>query len=240
VTLAQANARRYYFRMKTLTLLLLAGSLGSVCAADGTLDVNARLKAPEDKVERLAGQAPPRYAAVDRDRLGNAILAHGREKLEAHKQSEKLTPVQAAQIEKYEKLNLQLLRLDDNLMRQLVRLPPLVVPPLAPPTNDAGKEREELARRVAEAKVPVATIVDRRSHITARYNTGDFLERLIADYVKGRFDHVVNAEPRHNSGGRTIFFRTTVAATDITDELLQFFREREQTEPTPSPAGQAK
>jgi hypothetical protein len=243
--------------MRTLTLLLLAGLLRSAGTAAETPDVNARLKALEDKVARLAGQTPPRWATVDRDRLRNAIHALGREKLEAHKQAEKLTPEQVAQIEKYEELNQQLLRLP---LRQYsppgrsALLPPLppanltggqpaqalaVVSAPAKAESDADKEREELARRVAEAKAPVATIVDRRSQITARYYAGEFLTSLVADHVRGRFDLVVEVDSRYSSD-RTILYRASVNAPDITDELLQFLREREQIKPTPSPAERVK
>ncbi len=243
--------------MKPLTLLLLAGSLGSACAADGTLDVNARLKALEEKVARLAGQTPPRWATVDRDRLRTAIYALGREKLEAHKHSEKLTPEQAAQIEKYEELNLQLLRLPPrhlSLPARTASLPPVppanltagqaaqlaaAVPPPTKARTEADPEREELARRVAEAKAPVAAFIDRRAQISLHYNASDLLERLVADYVKGRFDLVVNADSRYSSD-RTILYRASVNAPDITDEMLLFLREREQAKPAPSPAGRGK
>ncbi len=243
--------------MKSLPLFLLATSLMSAAAAEGNSDINARLKALEDQVARLAGQAPPRWATVDRDRLRTAIYALGREKLEAHKQTEKLTPEQAAEIEKYEQLNQQLLRLPLRQFSLPVRsavLPPLppanltggqaprlaaAVPPPTKAANEADAEREELALRVAEAKAPVAAIIDRRSQISMRYNTSDFLEKLVADYVKGRFDLVVNVDSRY-SGDRTILYRASVNAPDITDELMLLLREREQTKPAPSPAGRAK
>ena len=244
--------------MKALLLVLLAALLCSARAADGNLDVNARLKALEDKVARLAEQTPPRWATVDRDRLRNAIHALGREKLETHKQAEKLTPEQVMQVEKYEELNQQLLRLPLRQYSSPVRaalLPPMppanltggqapqlvsaIPPPPGKAANEADKEREELARRVAEAKAPVATIVDRRSQITARYYAGEFLTNLIADHVKGRFDLVVDADSRYSSD-RTILYRAAVNAPDITDELLQFLRERERIKPTPSPAERVK
>jgi hypothetical protein len=110
--------------MKALPLFLLAALLGSARAADGNLDINARLKALEDKVARLAGQTPPRWATADHDRLRSAIYALGREKLEAHKQTEKLTPEQAAQVERYEQLNRQLLHLPPRQFSLPVRQPP--------------------------------------------------------------------------------------------------------------------
>ena len=170
--------------MKTLPFFLLAASMMSVCAAEGNSDVNARLKALEDKVSRLAGQAPPRWATVDHDRLRKAIYALGREKLEAHKRAEKLTPEQAAQVEKYELLNQQLLRMppfaptSPPRSSALVPLPPtdltggqppkpaVVVPPPAPASHGPEKDREQLVQRVTDAKAPIAAIVDRRNQIS--------------------------------------------------------------------------
>lgn len=243
--------------MKALPLFLLAALLGSARAADGNLDINARLKALEDKVARLAGQTPPRWATADHDRLRSAIYALGREKLEAHKQTEKLTPEQAAQVERYEQLNRQLLHLPPRQFSLPVRaasLPPLppanltggqtpqlvaaVPPPPGKAANEADREREELARRVAEAKAPIAAIIERRNQISTRYNTSGFLENLVADFVKGRFDLVVNAGA--HAPERTILYRASVNAPDLTDELLQFLRERELPKSVPDPGERAK
>lgn len=243
--------------MKALPLFLLAISLVSARAAEGNPDVNARLKALEEKVARLSGQAPPRWATVDHDRLRKAIYALGREKLEAHKQAEKLTPEQAAQVENYELLNQQLLRMPPFAptfpprSSALVPLPPTnltggqppkpapVVPPPAPASSGPDKDRDQLVQRVAEAKAPIAAIVERRNQINTHYILGGFLEKLVADYAKSRFDLVVNAESRYSSE-RTILYRASVSAPDITDELLNLLRERERDKPPAEATAPAK
>lgn len=93
--------------------------------------------------------------------------------------------------------------------------------------TEEEKAHEALTRRVAEAKAPVAAIVDRRNELTARYHSTQFLDQLIADYAKGRYDLVVDGS-NESSFSRPILYRTAGEVTDITEGILQFLREREK------------
>lgn len=105
--------------------------------------------------------------------------------------------------------------------------PPAPVVPPGPTAEE--KEYEALVKRVAEAKAPVAKVVDRRAEITAKYHAAKFLEQVVADYVKQKeqFDVVVDASNDYSSS-RSVLYRSTAEVPDITEGILQFFHEREK------------
>lgn len=106
---------------------------------------------------------------------------------------------------------------------------PPTPPPVPPAPSAEAKDYEALVKRVAEAKAPVAKVVERRAEITAKYHSTKFLEQLVADYVKQKehYDVVVDAS-NESSFSRPILYRTSAEVPDITAGILQFFREREK------------
>ena len=111
-------------------------------------------------------------------------------------------------------------------VRPVQRIPASVLQMTASPTPEDDKAREALTRRVAEAKAPVAAIVERRNELTARYHSAQFLDQLIADYAKGRYDLVVDGS-NESPFSRPILYRSAGEVTDITEGILQFLRDRE-------------
>ncbi len=108
--------------------------------------------------------------------------------------------------------------------------PPAPPTPVVPPGPTAEeKEYESLVKRVAEAKAPVAKVVERRAEITAKYHAPKFLEQLVADYVKQKehFDVVVDASNDYASS-RSVLYRSAAEVPDITEGILQFFHDREK------------
>lgn len=105
-----------------------------------------------------------------------------------------------------------------------IAAPPPPVPPV--PTAEE-KEYAVLAKRVAEAKAPVAALIERRAQITGKYYGREFMEQLIAEYAKDRFDLVISSD-RMSSFDRPVLYRTPAEAPDITEALLQFFRKQEK------------
>lgn len=105
--------------------------------------------------------------------------------------------------------------------------PPAPVVPPGPTAEE--KEYEALVKRVAEAKIPVAKVIERRAEITAKYHSTKFLEQLVADYVKQKehFDVVVDASNDYSSS-RSVLYRSAAEVPDITEGILQFFHEREK------------
>ena len=94
----------------------------------------------------------------------------------------------------------------------------------APAATEEDKAYQAMARRVAEAKAPVAAILDRRTQVTLEYYGPEFLNRLIADYAKDRYDIVLDSTPEK------LLYRAAIETReiDITEAVIQFFRDREK------------
>lgn len=103
-------------------------------------------------------------------------------------------------------------------------------PPPTPAELEQKKAYDAMARRVAEAKIPVEVIVERRNEQTAKYLQPQFIEQLIADYVKQaeNYDLVVDSSNPRNSFSNPVLFHTTKEVPDITEGIIQFFRAREK------------
>lgn len=116
---------------------------------------------------------------------------------------------------------------------------PKVTAPNSPPGHSAPKEPRppteeekayaDLSRRVADAKAPVAAIVERRNALTTKYHSPKFLEQLVAEYVKQKehFDVVVDSSNDYSSS-HSVLYRTAGEVPDITEGIIQFFRDKEK------------
>lgn len=231
--------------MKPLLLLALGLAVTGCRQEAPHPEILARLKALETELAKRP--APVRWATADREKLSRALFEQGRKHLEEFMQAEKVSPEQRAQIAAYEALNQQLIikprppsvpTLPPLPPKELsARLPASVSPPTPPPAPTppptppaptvAEQEYAALAKRVAEAKAPVVALIERRAQITGKYYGREFMEQLIAEYAKDRFDLVVNSD-RISSYDRPLLYRTSAEAPDITEALLQFFHDREK------------
>ena len=93
-----------------------------------------------------------------------------------------------------------------------------------PAATEEDKAYQAMARRVAEAKAPVAAILDRRTQVTMEYYAPAFLNRLIADYAKDRYDILLDSTPEKSLYRAAIETREI----DITEAVIQFFCDREK------------
>ncbi len=172
-----------------------------------------------------------RWALADKHKIDTAIFSWTRAKMEETKKAESLPPEIEAKIRHYEMLNNQ-------LMQKQFGLPPRIqhIPPPFPPSGEPAPKRERpakpqsdqeyeaLSKQVAEAKAPVADIVDRRDQQSAKLREQYQTEKLIAEYAKGRFDLVVDAGMSHYSS--PILYHASGDVVDITDSVLDLFKEK--------------
>ena len=93
-----------------------------------------------------------------------------------------------------------------------------------PAATEEDKAYQAMARRVAEAKAPVAEILERRTRVSMEYYAPAFLNRLIAEYAKDRYDLVLDSTPEKSLYRAAIETREI----DITEAVIQFFRDREK------------
>ncbi|MEN9574265.1 MAG: hypothetical protein RL514_2120 [Verrucomicrobiota bacterium] len=240
--------------------LALLIALGLVVAGSGQefnqREVLSRLKAVETELAKRP--VPVRWAYADRNRIRTAIHLRSIEKLAELKKADALSPEVEAKVAHYEALRMELIRLPvppprparppspppppKSIGADLLSFLPLPQPKPAAPASPAQPplpkpaelEKEnayaELARRVAEAKAPVDVIVDRRAGLVAKYQHPQFIEQLIADYVKLRehYDLVVDSSQGRMSFFGPVLYHTAGEVPDITEGVIQFFRDREK------------
>ncbi|MDB6110261.1 MAG: hypothetical protein JWR69_2011 [Pedosphaera sp.] len=140
--------------------------------------------------------------------------------MEEAKKTEALSPEIEEKIRQYEALQTDLLHKQMDAMR--LRLPPRASASEVP-TPDG--DYEALSKRVAEAKVPIADIVDRRSRQASQYRDQYSTDKLIAEYVKDRFDLIVDSSDERFSRS-AVLYRTTDEVLDITDGIIKLFKEK--------------
>jgi hypothetical protein len=100
-------------------------------------------------------------------------------------------------------------------------LPPGTTAPGIPTTD---KDYEALAQKVAETTAPIVDIVDRRSKQASQYQSQYTTEKLIAEYVKNRFDLIVDSSDERMSRS-AVLYRSSGEVLDITDGVIKLFKE---------------
>jgi len=203
------------------TYLLLA--TGLILAGCGRQEANhrevmSRLEAIKSELNK--GVAPTRWATANKSEITTFIYKCSRDKGEQIKNSEALPAETEAKILEYETLRMELMRMGVPPPRRPLWLPVGSGQADAPPAN---KEYEALSRKVAEAKAPIAAIVDRRERQAAEYREQYSIERLIAEYAKDRFDLVVDSSDDRFSRS-VVLYRTAGEVTDITEGIIALMK----------------
>ena len=198
------------------TCLLLATCL--VLVGCGRQEQNHRelmskLEAIQSEVTSKPG-TPVRWALANKSEITTSIYQLTRDKMEGVKKSEALPPEVEEKVLQYEALQTELMHQQMESMR-------FRYSPRAPGAEAAAtdKDYEALFQRVAEAKVPIAAIVERRSRRASQYREQYSVERLLAEYVKGRYDLVVDS-------GVKVLYRSAGEVPDITEGVLAFLEEK--------------
>ena len=168
----------------------------------------------------LAGE-PVRWAFAHKRDIDSAIFQWSRDKMEEVKKAEKLSPEVEAKISEYEALQSELMRKQMDTMRFRASLPPGAPVSVTPFTD---KEYTALTQKVADAKAPIADIIDRRSKQALQYQNQYTTEKLIAEYVKNRFDLIVDSSDEHMSHS-AVLYRSSGEVLDITDGVIKLFKE---------------
>ena len=165
---------------------------------------------------QLAGKqaAPVRWAFANKREIETAIYQLSSDKMEAAKSAEALSADVEEKIRHYEALQSELMRKQTETMRYRYAPRP---PGAEAPAKD--EDYEALAKKVAEAKEPVAAIVDRRSRQAAQIREKYSVDRLAAEYAKGRYDLVVDSNEK-------VLYRSAGEVPDITEGIITFLIEK--------------
>jgi hypothetical protein len=176
-------------------------------------EILSKLDAIKSELANRQG-APVRWAFANKFKIDSAIFQWSRDKMEQAKKAEGLPPETEEKIRQYEALQ-------SELTRKQMETPRLRLPfsGSRPEASAIDKEYEASSQKVAEAKAPIAVIVERRSRQEAKYREQYSIQQLIAEYVKDRYDLVLDSEDK-------VLYRTAAEVPDITEGIIQFFNER--------------
>lgn len=202
--------------MKRPIYLVMLGACLTCTACYRQGEANREIATKLDAIsgELSKGAAPVRWATANKSEITTAIYVWSRDKMEQAKNAEALPPETESKISEYEALRMRLLRMQMPMARPHF---PYDSAPAEP--SAADKEYEAMSTRVAEAKAPVAAIVDRRERQASEYRQQYTIEGLVGEYVKDRYDLVVDVRDK-------VLYQTTGEVTDITEGVMALFKEK--------------
>jgi hypothetical protein len=205
--------------MKTLLLLATCIILvGCGRQSESHREVADKAEAGE-RDGAVSRESSLRWATANRREIESAVNEWTRNKIEDTKKSEALSPEVEEKIRQFEALQSELTRRQMESMRMRLPLPP------GTGAASPDKEYEALANRVAEAKAPIADILDRRNRLASQYREQFATEKLIAEYAKDRFDLVVDSSDSRFSRSAVLYHKTG-EVLDITDGVIRLFNEK--------------
>jgi Skp family chaperone for outer membrane proteins len=165
-----------------------------------------------------------RWACANKNDISTVIYQWTAGKAEEARAAEKLSPDMKTKVAAYETLANQW-----NQMRMshpaLMMVRPMRPGQQAPeePTAEQ-KEYNDLAKKVAEAKQPVADIIDRRNRESTELNQKYSVENIVAEYAKGKYDVVADS----GFGGHGVLYSSSGDVMDITQSVINYFKDKQK------------
>lgn len=203
-----------------IQLVLVACLILTGCRASKE-DQSEVLKELEAIKAKLAEKpSETRWALANKREIESAITQWSSKKTEEAKRAEGLAPEIEEKVRRYEGLNSELMRKRMESMRMGF--------PGRPGGYDAAltnSDYVELSNKVAEARTPIADVLERRNHTAAQYRDQFSVEKLIAEYAKDRFDLVVDSSDM-NFSRSSVLYRKSGEALDITDGVIKLFTDK--------------
>jgi hypothetical protein len=220
--------KRGYIHMKKY--LLLASCLilaGCTREAEHQREIITKLDALKTDLAAATNSNPPplRWACANKSDINTVIYQWTAAKADDARAAEKLSPDMKAKVDAYEVLANQL-----NQMRishsELMRPPMMMLRPGQAPEELTAlqKEYNELSKKVAEAKQPIADIIDRRNRESMQLNQKYSVENIVAEYAKGKYDIVVES----SYGGRGVLYSSSGDILDITQSVINYFKDKQK------------
>jgi hypothetical protein len=167
---------------------------------------------------------PVRWACANKSEINTAIYLWTAAKTAEAKAAEKLSPDVKAKVDAYEVLENQLNQM--RIRHSELMMPPMMIRPGQAPQEPTAQQKEynELAKRLEEAKQPVADIIDRRHRESTQLYQKYSVENIVAEYAKGKYDIVADT----SSGGRGLLYSSSGDILDITQSVINYFNNKEK------------
>lgn len=213
------------------TYLLLATCL--VCAGCGreashNREMRAQLDGMRTELEFLMQSATNhtsmRWATANKQEINMAVMQWGGNKATEKREAwmNTLAPDVQEKIRKYDSLqsSFRQMQMAINNPRRHVYYPPPPNLAVTPPTDS---DFAAMSNRVEEAKKPIADMLEQRDQMQVVYNADDdTVDQLIAEYVKGRYDLVIDSSFPNG----TVLFSSYEDVPDITEGVIKYFKEK--------------
>lgn len=209
--LNQIMAEHYSF-MKTTPLLITCVIL-----------VGCGHQVREKPASEANRQNSLRFASASKRDIQYAIDRWSQPKIAESTTAENLSPEQAEKLKQYEALN--------NEMAGMQAPRPWGVPfnrahgypdPSGGDTN-REKQYQALMARIEQARVPIASVLERRDLQAERIRHQYTPEKLVAEYVGDRFDVVIDSRDSFNS---PVLYQRSGEVLDITEGVLKLFEQK--------------
>ncbi|MDB6057466.1 MAG: hypothetical protein JWO95_1310 [Verrucomicrobiales bacterium] len=169
---------------------------------------------------RAADQPQPiRWAVASKQEIETTIFKWTQAKAEEATKDE-ASPEIEEKIRAYQSLQMEFTMKYMHL-RSIPMRPVFGAPPKPEPKDP---EYDAMAKRVADAKAPIAAILDKRNNVMTKFRDQYSVEKLVSEYSKGRFDLVVDAGYRGTRD--TVLFHTNGEVLDITLAVIDLFEKK--------------
>jgi hypothetical protein len=180
-------------------------------------EVLTQLEVIKSELARKRAETP-RWAFANKHEINSAIFQWSHLRMEDIRKAEALAPEIEEKVRHYEALQGELTRKRMDLTRS--RFP---AGPRTPEAPASDEDLQTLSNRVAEARAPIADIIDRRNREAAQIRGQYSVEKLVSEYARDRFDLVVDSSGFSRSA---VLYRTDSEVLDITDGVIELFRQK--------------
>lgn len=167
---------------------------------------------------------PLRWACASKSDINTVIYQWIQSKTDEARAGEKLSPDVKVKVAEYEALLRQLTQMRISHPQLMMIRPVRAGQVPEEPTADQ-KEYNELAKKVEEAKTPVADIIDKRYRDSMQLNQKYSVENIVAEYAKGKYDVVVDSG---FGGGSKVLYSNSGDVVDITQSVIAYFKDKQK------------
>ena len=173
------------------------------------------------KTELASKQSGPvRWAFANKREIESAISQWSSKQAEEARRVEGLPADVEEKVRAYEALQSELTRKRFESMRTGNQFRPVAYDSVI--TNS---DYVALSNKVAEARAPIANILERRSQTAAKFREQYAVEKLVTEYAKDRFDLVVDSSDMQFSRS-SVLYRKSGEVLDITDGVIKLLNEK--------------
>lgn len=171
------------------------------------------------KAKANEGREQLRWAVANKHEIEMAVFKWMQSKAQEATKAES-SPEIEEQIRKYQSLEVEF-TMNFQRLRPIPIRSPIGKPPKPEPKDP---EYEAMAKRVADAKAPIAAILEKRNKVINKFREQYSVENLVSEYSTGRFDLVVDSG--YGGARPLVLYHTNGEVLDITIAVIDSFEKK--------------